>query len=108
MAETLFAEEGINMGDMNYGEVVDGADIPASLERGDWTKRYHVLSVEASTRIPGMMEVEMWDTVPGEEVKARISRVGTDCLEAINWGNGYRGLCVHDSQYLHYILRSER
>jgi len=96
------------MGSLTYGKVRQGMDIPAWLEKQDWTRRYYVLRVGDSTSIPNLIAVQTDGVLtPGETVREHVSRCRPEHLEAINWGNGHFGLSAHDGSALHYILVRE-
>jgi hypothetical protein len=94
------------MSSNNYGVVVEGVDIPAAawLKKWDWSRKYHVLTIGDKTGIPDLMTVEMAELVPGETVRELISRCEPEHMEAINRGNGHHGLCLYDTQALHYVV----
>jgi len=92
------------MSSNNYGVEVEGVDIPAWLKEWEWSRKYHVLTIGDNAGIPDLMTVEMAPDVPGCEVRELVSRCKVYEMEVIDWGNGIKGLCLHDVHDLHYVV----
>ena len=88
------------MSSNNYAVVVGTVDISAVVSGDDRMKPYYIYSTDDPGDIPDLPDIEMAATTLGVQVRNLVAIA--DKLRFVDWGNGHRGLCIHEGTHMQF------
>jgi hypothetical protein len=93
------------MSSNNYAAIIE-VDIPKFLAALDWSHEYIVLSQDPEWFMPDLPTLESFGaTISGEMAQERVANYRHEDVAALDFGNGFLGLALHDERESHYLVQ---
>lgn len=105
MSSNNHADQGGVVSSNNYAQVLE-VDISKFLAAMDWSHEYIVLSQDSEWAVPDLPAIETYGaTITGKMASERVTNYPLEDVAALDFGNGFLGLALHDECECHYLVR---